>query len=228
MTDAAGTIVITGVSRGLGRALLEPLISAGHIIAGCARRAEPIQQLRSTFGSPHCFETVDVAQESEVRSWSEFILESLGPPDLLINNAALINANAPLWEVPTDEFSQLIDVNIKGIFHVMKAFLPAMIARQRGVIVNLSSGWGRSASADVAPYCATKWAVEGLTQSLAQELPDGMAAVPLNPGIIDTEMLQSCFGSDAGAYPSPDQWARRAVPFLLSLSQEDNGRPLTM
>ena len=128
MTNAAGTIVITGVSRGLGRALLEPLISAGHIIAGCARRAEPIQQLRSTFGSPHCFETVDVAQESEVRSWSESILESLGPPDLLINNAALINANAPLWEVPTDEFSKVIDVNIKGIFHVMKAFLPAMIA----------------------------------------------------------------------------------------------------
>ena len=94
------------------------------------------------FGSPHCFDTVDVAQESEVLDWAESVLASVGPPDLLINNAALINANAPLWEVPTDEFSKVIDVNIKGIFHVTKAFLPAMIKRQQGVIVNLSSGWG--------------------------------------------------------------------------------------
>ncbi len=228
MTDAARTIVVTGVSRGLGRALVEPLSSAGHVIAGCARNSGSIQELRSTFGSPHCFDTVDVAQESEVRAWAEAILAQVGPPDLLINNAALINANAPLWEVPTEEFSNVIDVNIKGIFHVMKAFLPAMMERQQGVVVNLSSGWGRTASAEVAPYCATKWAVEGLTQSLALELPSGVAAVPVNPGIIDTEMLQSCFGSGASAYPSPDQWATRAVPFLLSLSAKDNGRPLTV
>jgi NAD(P)-dependent dehydrogenase (short-subunit alcohol dehydrogenase family) len=228
MTDAARKIVITGVSRGLGRSLLQPLISAGHVVAGCARRAEVIEQLRSSFGSPHCFDAVDVAQESEVRAWAESVLTSLGPPDLLINNAALINANAPLWKVPSDEFSKVIDVNIKGVFHVIKAFLPTMLKRQHGIVVNLSSGWGRSASADVAPYCATKWAVEGLTQSLAQELPSGMAAIPVNPGIIDTEMLQSCFGSNSSAYPNADQWATRAVPFLLSLSAKDNGRPLTV
>jgi NAD(P)-dependent dehydrogenase (short-subunit alcohol dehydrogenase family) len=103
-----------------------------------------------------------------------------------------------------------------------------MVARGRGVIVNFSSGWGRSTDAEVAPYCASKWAIEGLTQALAQELPSGMAAVPLNPGIIDTAMLRSCFGSSAASHPSPEEWARRAVPFLLALGPRDNGRPLTV
>jgi NAD(P)-dependent dehydrogenase (short-subunit alcohol dehydrogenase family) len=96
------------------------------------------------------------------------------------------------------------------------------------VIVNFSSGWGRSTDAEVAPYCATKWAIEGLTQSLAQELPSGMAAVPLNPGIIDTDMLRSTFGGTASSsYPRPGEWAKAAVPFLLKLGPSDNGKQLT-
>ena len=110
---------------------------------------------------------------------------------------------------------------------MIRHFLPAMLKRKSGVVVNISSGWGRSTDAEVAPYCATKWAIEGLTQSLAQELPLGMAAVPLNPGIINTEMLRSCFGGSASSYPSPQQWAKRAVPFLLSLGPRHNGQQLT-
>jgi len=96
------------------------------------------------------------------------------------------------------------------------------------VVVNFSSGWGRATAAEVAPYCATKWAIEGLTQAFAQELPPGMAAVPLNPGIIDTDMLRSCFGEDAGSYLSPEEWAEKAVPFLLKLGAKDNGKALTV
>ncbi|MBV9125505.1 MAG: SDR family NAD(P)-dependent oxidoreductase, partial [Planctomycetes bacterium] len=97
-----------------------------------------------------------------------------------------------------------------------------------GVIVNFSSGWGRSTSAEVAPYCATKWAIEGLTKALAEELPPGMAAVPLNPGIIDTAMLRECFGADAAHYPRAEDWSRQAVPFLLRLGPGDNGKSLTV
>ena len=150
-----------------------------------------------------------------------------GPPDLLLNNAALINRNAPLWEVSSDEFSLVIDVNIKGVVNVIRHFVPAMIQRNRGVIVNFSSGWGRSTSPEVAPYCATKWAIEGLTQAMAEELPSGIAAVALNPGIINTDMLQSCFGTSADAYPTATKWARKAVPFLLSLTAKHNGQSLT-
>ena len=95
------------------------------------------------------------------------------------------------------------------------------------MIVNFSSAWGRSTSPEVAPYCCTKWGVEGLTRALAQELPAGLAAIPLNPGIIDTDMLRSCFGEDASSYPSATEWAKTAVPFLLALTPADNGQPLT-
>jgi NAD(P)-dependent dehydrogenase (short-subunit alcohol dehydrogenase family) len=98
----------------------------------------------------------------------------------------------------------------------------------RGIIVNFSSGWGRSASPEVAPYCATKWAIEGMTQSLAQELPEGLATVPLNPGVINTDMLRSCFGPSAADFPSANEWATIAVPFLLGLSFKNNGQSLTV
>jgi NAD(P)-dependent dehydrogenase (short-subunit alcohol dehydrogenase family) len=80
----------------------------------------------------------------------------------------------------------------------------------------------------MAPYCATKWGVEGLSQALAEELPKGMAAVAFNPGVIDTDMLRTAWGEEAGGYQDPASWARRAVPFLLNLKATDNGRPLTV
>src|ERR1041384_2709134 len=204
--------VITGVSRGLGRALAEKLIHLGHTAMGCARSAPEINKLAKQFPSPHDFSVVDVVSDKSVRAWAEKILARHGPPDFLINNAAIINRNAPLWKVSAEEFSNVIDVNIKGTVNVIRHFLPAMLGPQRGIIVNFSSGWGRSTDAEVAPYCATKWAIEGLTQALAQELPEGMAAVPLNPGIIDTAMLRSCFGGSASSYPDAHEWAERAAP----------------
>ncbi len=221
-------ILLTGVTRGLGRALAEQLIQLGHTVLGCGRSADELEQLRQRFGPPHDFVAVDVARREQVQAWADRLLDKHEAPDLLLNNAAIINANAPLWQVPADEFDRLIDINIKGVANVLRSFLPAMIARGRGVIVNFSSGWGRSTSPEVAPYCASKYAIEGLTLALAQELPDGMAAVPLNPGIIDTEMLRSCFGDEAGHYPSAVEWAKRAAPFILKLGRGDNGKSLTV
>jgi NAD(P)-dependent dehydrogenase (short-subunit alcohol dehydrogenase family) len=106
--------------------------------------------------------------------------------------------------------------------------VPLLQKQGRGIMVNFSSGWGRSVSAGVAPYCATKWGVEGLTAALAAELPQGLAAIALNPGVIDTEMLRSCFGEEAARYPSPEKWARKAVPYLLGLSEKENGRALSL
>ncbi len=221
-------IVISGVSRGLGRAMAEGFIALGHTVLGCARSERAVAELRERHRPPNSFDVVDVCDESQVEAWARRVLDTGGPPDLLVNNAAVINENAPLWEVPADEFAEVIDVNVKGVVSVIRHFVPAMIVRERGVIVNFSSGWGRSTSQKVAPYCASKWAIEGLTRALAQELPRGMAAVPLNPGIIDTNMLRSCFGADAADYPPPEKWAEHAVPFLLGLGPKDNGQPLTV
>lgn len=221
-------ILISGVTRGLGRAMTEEFIRLGHRVLGCGRTSKAIQELNQKFGPDSRFEVVDVTQDEEVRGWAERCLELAGPPDLLLNSAALINRNAPLWEVPAAEFSAVVDVNIKGVANLIRHFVPAMVARKHGVIVNFSSGWGRATDPLVAPYCATKWAMEGLTQALAQELPRGMAAIPLNPGIIDTDMLRNCFGADAGNYPNAVEWAQTAVPWLLGLGPKDNGRPLTV
>lgn len=221
-------IVLTGATRGLGRALVPIFASGRHTVLGCGRGEKHLTELRSSFPPPHHFAAVDVADAESVRRWAEQAIKQVGPPDLLINNAAVMNAPADLWEIDPAEFSHLIDINVKGVFHVIRAFVPAMIARGKGVIVNLSSGWGRSTSPQVAPYCASKYAIEGLTLALAQELPEGMAAVPLNPGVIDTDMLRQSFGEGASSYPPAIEWAKQAGPFLLGLGAKDNGRSLTV
>jgi NAD(P)-dependent dehydrogenase (short-subunit alcohol dehydrogenase family) len=221
------TILITGATRGCGRALTEEFIRLGHTIIGCGRSEKEIALLQKQFPAPNDFSVVNVADDLQVAAWAKKVLASHAAPDLLLNNAALINRNAPFWEVSAPEFSDVIDVNIKGVANVIRHFVPTMIKQGRGVIVNFSSGWGRSTDAEVAPYCATKWAIEGLTQALAQELPPGLAAVPLNPGIIATDMLRSCFGGSATNYPGPREWAKTAAPFLLKINSADNGKQLS-
>ncbi|MGO8837221.1 MAG: SDR family oxidoreductase [Limisphaerales bacterium] len=222
------TILITGVSRGCGLALAGEFIRLGHVVLGCGRSEKEIGQLQKRFGAPNDFAVVDVSRDEAVVAWARRVLKSHGAPDLLLNNAGIINRNAPLWQIGAKEFSDVVDVNLKGPANVIRHFVPAMIKRGSGVIVNFSSGWGRSTAAEVAPYCATKWGIEGLTQALAQELPPGLAAVPLNPGIINTGMLRSCFGSSASGYPVPREWAKVTAPFLLELGPAHNGQPLTV
>jgi NAD(P)-dependent dehydrogenase (short-subunit alcohol dehydrogenase family) len=228
MTANHKTILITGVSRGCGRALAEKFIQLGHTVIGCGRSEKDIAALTRQFPAPNHFSIVNVADDAQVAAWAKKVLSTHTAPDLLLNNAALMNHTAPLWQVPAQEFSDVIDVNIKGTANVIRHFVPAMIARRTGVIVNFSSGWGRSTDAEVAPYCATKWAIEGLTQSLAQELPPGLAAVPLNPGIINTDMLRTCWSTGAASYPGPEAWAKTAAPFLLKLNAANNGEQITV
>lgn len=218
-------IVLTGVTRGLGLAMTEKFIELGHTVLGCGRSREVVETLRKTYRPPNEFAAVDVAQEYLVEPWAARLLSTHGAPDLLINNAGVINQNAPLWQVPAEEFDRVIDVNVKGVANVVRHFVPAMVARKSGIIINFSSAWGRTVAKEVAPYCASKWAIEGLTQALAEELPRPMAAIPFNPGVIDTDMLRKCFGGSASRYPSPRKWAEKAVPFLLSFNSRDSGKP---
>ncbi len=215
-------IVITGVSRGLGLAMANGFAKLGHEIIGCSRKPAP----PSGWTGQH-YTSVDLGDDADVKAWAKRVLTEVGTPDLLINNAAIINRNAPLWEISDEEFSELVDINVSGVVRVIRHFAPAMIEQGSGVFVNFSSGWGRSTSPEVAPYCASKWAIEGLTQALAQELPNGLAAVSFNPGVINTDMLQSCFGGEADHYPDAKEWAERAVPFLDQINTSDNGQALT-
>ncbi|MDB6167156.1 MAG: short-chain dehydrogenase/reductase [Verrucomicrobia bacterium] len=221
-------IVITGATRGLGRALAEEFIRGGHTVLGCGRGGEAIFELRMAYPAPHDFSVVDVALDNKVALWAAKVLEAGSPPDLLINNAGVTARLAPLWELDDREFTKVVDVNLRGVANVIRHFVPAMVAAKKGVIVNLSSGWGRSVSPEVAPYCATKFGIEGLTKALAEELPKGMAAIPLNPGVVDTDMLREMWSAGAGAYPKAEAWAKSAAPFILKLGAKDSGQSLSV
>jgi NAD(P)-dependent dehydrogenase (short-subunit alcohol dehydrogenase family) len=208
--------------------MVAEFVQRGHTVLGCGRVNAQVKKLRQQYGGPHDFYPVNVSSDDEVKSWASLVLASHGVPDLVLNNAGVINRNSPLWEVEAWEFAEVLDINVKGVANIIRHFGPAMVKQKNGIIVNFSSGWGRSADAEVAPYCASKWAVEGLTQALAQELPTGMAAVSLNPGIVNTDMLRSAWAGAAANYPTAEEWAKIAVPFVLKLGPSDNGRQMTV
>ena len=219
-------VCISGVSRGLGKAMSLEFDRRGWQIAGCARSSSELNELGDSLNNPHLLKTTDITDIEKVYHFSEKVIAELGTPSLLINNAGLINMNAPLHLVSDQEFLEVFKVNVCGTHNLIKAFLPSMTNAGHGIIVNFSSYWGQSTAAEVAPYCASKWAIEGLTRSLAQELPDGLSTVAFNPGVIDTDMLRSCFGEEAENYETPDVWAKRAVDRLENLNQSDNGTTL--
>lgn len=240
------TVLITGVSRGLGRALALELAKRGHTIVGCSRSQDKLNSLEAELASAstpsssssssssssqgkHLIMSVDVRSNSSVEELAHAVREKKSIPDILVNNAGTINRNNRLWEVPVEDFDNVIDTNVKGVANMMRHFIPLMLDRkQQGVIVNLSSGWGRSAAGQVAPYCASKWAIEGLTRSVAKELPIGVAIVALSPGVVNTDMLQSCFGTSASLYQTPEAWAPKAATMILNLTVADNGMSLTV
>ena len=220
------TIVLTGATRGIGRALAERWASEGHRLALCGRDPAQVAALQQAVGEQNLVSVLDVTDLAAVEAWAAEILHRFGAPDLLINNAGIINRRAPLWQVPPEDFARVLDVNIKGPFNLIHALLPAMIEKGKGVVVNLSSGWGHSTAPEVAPYCATKFAIEGMTRALAEELPAGLAAIPLSPGIIHTEMLAAAIGEQAASFWTPETWVDTAAPYLLSLGPEHNGKSL--
>ena len=100
MPMAKKIVLITGVTRGLGRAMVDEFVRQGHTVLGCGRSQKGIEQLRRQIGPPHDFAVVDVASDDEVKAWASRLLGAYGPPDLVLNNAGVINKNARLWEVP--------------------------------------------------------------------------------------------------------------------------------
>ena len=144
-------IVLTGCTKGLGRALVDEFIALGHTVVGCGRNPESILDLRFAISAPSTFDVLDVAEAKKVELWAERMLTQHGAPDLVINNAGLLTEPAPLWKQDTAKVAKLFQVNLAGIVHVVQGFAPSMIERGAGVIVNLSSGWGRSVSGEFAP-----------------------------------------------------------------------------
>lgn len=198
--------------------------SRGWTVAGGARNEDALAEVQQYMQSDHFFDRLDVTIPEQVENFARSVKDKFGSPDLLVNNAGLINKNANLVDISPEEFASVLAVNLGGVHNMIRSFLPMMQEAGRGIIANFSSYWGQSTAPEVAPYCATKWGVEGLTRSLAQELPCGLGAVTFNPGVVNTEMLRSTFGEEALSYESPEEWAIHAVDTLVSLTTADSGK----
>ncbi|MHC4938755.1 MAG: SDR family NAD(P)-dependent oxidoreductase [Planctomycetota bacterium] len=201
------SVVVTGASRGIGKALVTELEARGARVTGVSRT-----------------QGCDVSDPSQVAE----LCARTGPVDLLVNNAAIIHEPAPLWEVPFDEWESVLRINVLGTVAMLQAYLPAMNERGSGTVVNLSSGWGRFAAPEQAPYCASKFAVEGLSAAVAEEVADGVCVIALNPGVIATEMLETAFGGDVSGYPTPEETAKSFAELLASLDPSWNGRSVSL
>jgi NAD(P)-dependent dehydrogenase (short-subunit alcohol dehydrogenase family) len=207
---AGARVLLTGASRGIGKALAEALASDGCEVIGVARSG----------GSS--VRACDVSDPTEVNS----LRSETGPVDLLINNAAVIHEPAPIVELDPAEWRRLFDTNVFGLIALLRAYVPAMNARGEGVVVNLSSGWGRIAEANQAPYCATKFSVEAISQALAAEVATGVTVIAVNPGVVATKMLATCFQADVSGYTPPETCAAAFVRMLRKLGPAWNGRSL--
>lgn len=219
-------VCISGCSKGLGRAMAVEFHTRGWKVAGGARNGEALEKLDKEIGDLCFFQAFDVSKSEEVENFAQSVEEKLGVPNLLVNNAGIINKNAPLTQISPEEFASVLSINLGGIHNMIRSFVPRMEKRGNGIIVNFSSYWGQSTAPEVGPYCATKWGVEGLTRSLAQELPQGLATVAFNPGIINTDMLRSCFGDGASSHENPVDWAKHAVSRLEKIGLPDNGQTI--
>jgi 3-oxoacyl-[acyl-carrier protein] reductase len=198
VTLAGKTAVVTGASRGIGRAVAAALAGAGARVAGCARNPDRGSELF------RC----DVGRADDVARFADDVLGRLGPPDVLVNNAGIV-ARGRLEEMSVEVWDGVVDANLKGTFLVTRAFLPAMRARGKaaGRIINIASISGRQGTALLTAYCAAKHGVVGLTRALAAELRgDGIAVNAVCPGSVDTDMLRA---GQPGAKPdmSPEDVA---------------------
>ncbi|PFV09851.1 short-chain dehydrogenase [Bacillus cereus] len=230
--EISKSVIITGVTQGLGRAMVDRFHELGWNIYGCGRSKNKIEELKKQYSKIHDFQVIDVSDSQQVNDWANYILNRHMAPDLIINNASIVNQNAQLWKITAQEFENVMNVNVNGVVNVIRAFVPAMVARKEGIIINMSSSWGREGEAELAPYCASKFAIEGITKSMALELPHGMAVVALDPGgSISTPMLKSCAPQYIYIYiyesPTPETWSHKAIEYILNITIDKNGDSLT-
>lgn len=226
--EISKSVIITGVTQGLGRAMVDRFHELGWNIYGCGRSKDKIEELKKQYSKIHDFQVIDVSDSQQVNNWANYILNTHTAPDMIINNASIVNQNAQLWKITAQEFENVMNVNVNGVVNVIRAFVPAMVARKEGIIINMSSSWGREGEAELAPYCASKFAIEGITKSMALELPHGMAVVALDPGgSISTPMLKSCAPQYINESPTPETWSHKAIEYILNITIDKNGASLT-
>ena len=216
--DQRPVSVVTGANSGIGRATSIHLAQQGHRVAGTVRsiaKAEKLQTMAADAGVDVELFELDVADDDSVRDGFAELLAATGRVDHLVNNAG-IGGNAVAEECPPQMYLDVMNVNLCGAVRCLQAVLPQMRERGSGTVVNISSVTGRIAAIAQSPYVASKWAFEGLSEGLAQELaPFGIRVVIIEPGVTKSAIFAKNIDApnSTGAY---DAHYRRMFQFYAA------------
>jgi NADP-dependent 3-hydroxy acid dehydrogenase YdfG len=178
--------VITGASSGIGEATARAIAATGHRLALLARRADRIQALASELGNGAIAITADVTDRSALAAAADRVKNELGGADILVNNAGVMLL-APFSSEQHAESRQMVEVNLLGAISATEVFLD-QLRDGEGDLVNISSVAGRTARPGNAVYAATKWAINGWSEALRQELQPGVRVTVIEPGAVATEL----------------------------------------
>jgi NAD(P)-dependent dehydrogenase (short-subunit alcohol dehydrogenase family) len=211
-------VIITGTSKGIGLTTALTLARAGHTVYATMRsaaRAEELAEEAALEGLPIHYSVMDVDSDESVANGIAAIHEAAGPIDVLVNNAGVARGG-PVEELPMEDFKAVMETNYFGAIRCAKAVIPQMRKRGSGLIVNVTSVAGRVSTSPLGPYAASKFALEALSEALAQEMKTfGVRVAVVEPGIIDTPMAHEIEEPQpASLYP---QGARMATYFAAAL-----------
>ncbi len=199
--------LVTGAGRGIGRAIALALGDAGAAVAVCARSGDDVTgvagEIADRWGHALAIRC-DVTDRQEVQSMVAAVQETLGPVDLLVNNAGRFGPVGPLAAADPDEWWQALEVNLRGPLYCARAVLPGMLARGHGRIVNVSSGVGLAAIPMLSAYVVSKTALYRLSENLAAETRGhGVMVFAIDPGLVRTAISESALSCGE---PSIEQW----------------------
>ncbi len=215
---AGQVAVITGAGRGIGAAIARSLSRLGATTVLCGRTRSPLDATAKAIASAGRRAEVvpcDVSDLASVDAAGQKIQSSLGRVDILVNNAGIGGSRFPLHQLPPDAWDQILNINLRGVYYMIRAFAPMMIAARSGHIINISSLAGKNALPNGAAYAASKWGLNGLTYSVAEELRGHNIRVSVVcPGSVDTELSPHA-GKDRAKMLQPEDVAH-AVEMLVT------------